>query len=205
MKKLLIFPYNGNGLEALDCLVDEFEFIGFIDDDRTKQKNNNDYPVFSRDILNKYNNSYVLAVPGNPISYLKRYDIIDGLNIPMERYVKVIHHNAILGKNVEIGYNTLIMGGCVLTSNAKIGNHVIILPNTVLHHDTVIKDYTLIGSNVTVAGNSVINENCYIGSGSRIIDHIEIGEKTLVGMGSNVIKSSGKRVKLAGNPAREIQ
>ena len=158
-----------------------------------------------RDILNKYNNSYVLAVPGSPISYLKRYDIIDGLNIPLERYVKIIHHNSILGKNVEIGYNTLIMGGCVLTSNAKVGNHVIILPNTVIHHDTVIKDYTLIGSNVTVAGNSVINENCYIGSGSRVIDHIEIGENTLIGMGSNVIKSSGKGLKLVGNPASEIQ
>jgi hypothetical protein len=35
--KLLIFPYNGNGLEALDCLGDQFEFIGFVDDTPEKQ------------------------------------------------------------------------------------------------------------------------------------------------------------------------
>ncbi|MCK7470637.1 MAG: hypothetical protein MZU95_07475 [Desulfomicrobium escambiense] len=30
--RLLIFPCNGNGLEALDCLGDAFRCIGFIDD-----------------------------------------------------------------------------------------------------------------------------------------------------------------------------
>ena len=31
MKELLIFPYNGNGLEALDCIQGQYRFIGFID------------------------------------------------------------------------------------------------------------------------------------------------------------------------------
>ena len=30
-KKLLIFPFNGNGLEALDCIDKNYEFIGFVD------------------------------------------------------------------------------------------------------------------------------------------------------------------------------
>ena len=38
-KKLVIFPYNGNGIEALDCINDdEFELIGFIDDDKNKKE-----------------------------------------------------------------------------------------------------------------------------------------------------------------------
>jgi len=35
---LLIFPCNGNGLEALDCLGDEYECVGFVDDTPEKQR-----------------------------------------------------------------------------------------------------------------------------------------------------------------------
>lgn len=27
---LLIFPYNGNGIEALDCIGSGYQFIGFV-------------------------------------------------------------------------------------------------------------------------------------------------------------------------------
>ena len=205
MKQLLIFPYNGNGTEALDCLGDNYDLIGFVDDDKKKQgKGIDNLPVFSRDVFSKYKKSFVLAIPGSPTSYLKRKEIIDGLNIPLKRFVTIIHPKAIIGRNVIVGINTLIMGGSVLTSNAEVGDHVIILPNTVIHHDSIVSNYALIGSNVTVAGHSVIDENCYIGSGSIIFDHIEIGKNTLVGIGSNVIKSFGKGLKLAGNPAKII-
>ena len=32
---LLVFPFNGNGLEAIDCLGDAFHLVGFIDADGT--------------------------------------------------------------------------------------------------------------------------------------------------------------------------
>ena len=32
-QKLVIFPFNGNGIEALDAIdYEQFDFIGFIDD-----------------------------------------------------------------------------------------------------------------------------------------------------------------------------
>jgi hypothetical protein len=34
---LLVFPYNGNALEALDCVGDSYRFIGFVDDTPEKQ------------------------------------------------------------------------------------------------------------------------------------------------------------------------
>jgi hypothetical protein len=33
----LIFPFNGNGLEALDCLGGAWTFAGFVDDTPEKQ------------------------------------------------------------------------------------------------------------------------------------------------------------------------
>ena len=202
-KKLVIFPFNGNGMEAVDCLGDsEFELLGFIDDDDSKRSN--EYTIFSREILSEQKELYVLAVPGSPTSFTKRKSIIDNLKIDEKRFVSIIHPAASIGKNVKMGYNCLVMAGVVITSNAIIKDHVCILPNSVIHHDTTINEYTLIGSNVVIAGGTTIGRNCYIGSGANIMNGITIGDFSLVGLGSNVIKSVGDNSKLVGNPARDI-
>ena len=183
MKQLLIFPYNGNGLEALDCLGNEYEFIGFIDDTPEKQgKNKLGFEVFTRGAINKFPNAQILAVPGSPSSYLLRKKIIGDLTIPERKLASVIHPKATISKFAKIAHNVLIMSGVVITSNAVIGNHVCILPNSVIHHDTVIGNYTLIGANVTVAGHTIVGESCYIGSGTSVINGVTIGNNTLVGM-----------------------
>ena len=205
MKQLLIFPYNGNGLEALDCLGSNYEFVGFVDDTPEKQGlTPYGHSVYGRDAFDKYPNAYVLAVPGSPASYHIRHNIIESLGIERSRFATVIHPGAHVSPLCQLGHNVLLMAGVVITSNAKIGDHVCILPNTVIHHDDIIGDYTLIGSNVTIAGNSSIGRNCYIGSGTRIINGIEIGANTLIGIGSNVIKSLPNGVKAVGNPAKVI-
>jgi sugar O-acyltransferase (sialic acid O-acetyltransferase NeuD family) len=204
-KQLLIFPFNGNGIEALDCIDNnEFDFIGFIDDDLVKLAAKNRYPVFNRTTLKKYPDAYVLAVPGSPLSYTKRQEYIHSLGVSKERLATVVHPRASIGKNVKLGNNCLIMAGVVITSNAVIGDHVCILPNTVVHHDAVINDYTLIGCNVAVAGGTTVGRNCYIGSGTNLMNGITIGDYALIGLGSNVLKDVPEHSKIAGNPARQI-
>jgi hypothetical protein len=52
-KKLVIFPFNGNGMEALDCIsFEDYEFVGFIDDDARKRSPQ--YEIYSREILQQY-------------------------------------------------------------------------------------------------------------------------------------------------------
>lgn len=205
MKDLLIFPFNGNGLEALSCLGSEFNFLGFVDDTPEKQGVHAlGFEVFSRKILKHHPTALVLAVPGSPKSYSIRKKIIDDLGIVEERFATVVHPKASVSPFAKIGKNTLIMAGVVLTGTCVIGNHVCILPNSVVHHDSIVGDYTLIGSNVTVAGNTIIENNCYIGSGTSIINGISIGEHTMVGMGTNVIKTVAKHSKIVGNPARVL-
>lgn len=205
MKKILIFPYNGNGIEAANCLSSEFDLIGFVDDTPEKQGiQKNGYMVYTRDAFDKYPDALVLAVPGSPTSFTQRESVINSLNIKKDRWATVIHPKATISTLASIGYNTLIMAGVVITSNTIIGNHVCILPNTVAHHNSKIDDYCLIGSNITIAGNTIINSNCYIGSGSNIINNIEIDEMSLIGLGTNVIKSIPAHSKLVGNPARII-
>jgi sugar O-acyltransferase (sialic acid O-acetyltransferase NeuD family) len=204
--QLLIFPYNGNALEALDCLCDDFEFLGFVDDSVEKQGTDRwGYRVFGRHALHDFDHARVLAVPGSPRSYLSRVEIIEGLAIDVARFATVVHRTAVISKLAQIGKNVLIMAGVTVTSNAVIGSHVCVLPNTVIHHDVVIGDWSLIGSNVTVAGSVCVGRNCYIGSGSSIIHNVDLGDRAMVGLGSNVIRNVASNLRVAGNPARPLR
>ncbi len=202
---LLIFPYNGNGIEAVDCLGAQYRLVGFVDDTLEKQgKDAGGYPVFDRTALLEASETAVLAVPGSPTSYRSRRSIIEGLEVAAERFARVVHPSASVSPMAELGHNVLIMAGVVITSNAVIGNHVCVLPNTVIHHDTMIGDWTLIGSNVTIAGQVSIGENSYIGSGCSIMNGVRIGEGALLGLGSTVLRDVPAGAKVVGNPARQI-
>lgn len=202
---LLIFPCNGNALEAIDCLGDGQRLIAFIDDTPAKQGSVvAGYPVAGRDLLVREAAAGVLAVPGSPASYLGRRQIIDGLGVAPDRFTRVVHPTARVSPLAEIGRNVLIMAGVVITSNARIGDHVCILPNTVIHHDAVIGSWSLIGACVTVAGSTVVGENCYVGSGSSIIHGVRLGAGCLIGLGSNVLRDVVPGGRVAGNPARPL-
>jgi len=202
---LLIFPCNGNGIEALDCLGADYQVIGFVDDTPEKQGTVPfGHRVLARSAFQEHSSARVLAVPGGPTSFPARRSVIEGLQVAADRYARIVHPMARVSPLAVIGHNVLIMAGAVITSNAVIGNHVCILPNTVIHHDVVVGDWTLVGSNVTLAGSVRIGQNCYIGSGSSIINGAAVGDGTLVGIGSNVIRSIPAGGRVVGNPARPL-
>ena len=202
---LLIFPCNGNGLEALDCLGERYRMVAFVDDTPEKQGTSvYGHPVLGRGALQEHPSAQLLVVPGGPASYRRRQDIVEGLGADPSRYATVIHPSARISPLARVGRNVLVMAGVVITSNAVIGDHVCILPNTVVHHDVAIGDWTLIGSNVSIAGHVRLGRNCYVGSGTRIINGIEIGDRALLGLGSNVVRSVASDATVAGNPARPL-
>jgi sugar O-acyltransferase (sialic acid O-acetyltransferase NeuD family) len=203
---LLIFPCNGNGREALDCLGATWQCVGFVDDTIEKQaRDAHGYPVTGRAAFAKRTEAQVLAVPGGPDSYRSRKQVIEGLQLSPERFAQVIHPTASVSPRATLGGNLLVMAGVVITSNAVIGSHVCLLPNTVVHHDVVIGAWSLVGSNVTVAGGVTIGENCYIGSGTSIMHGVRIGDGALIGIGSNVIRDVAAAACVAGNPAQPLR
>jgi sugar O-acyltransferase (sialic acid O-acetyltransferase NeuD family) len=202
---LLLFPCNGNAIEALDCLGDEWECVGFVDDGAAKQGTlSYGIPVFDRQAFSQWPGAKVLAVPGSPLSFQRRRAAIDGLALEDTRFASVVHPSARISANARVGRNTLIMAGVVLTSNAVVGDHCCVLPNTVIHHDAVVGDWTLIGSNVTVAGGTIIGRNCYVGSGASLMNGLRIGEGALIGLGANVLRGVEAGGRVVGNPARPI-
>jgi sugar O-acyltransferase (sialic acid O-acetyltransferase NeuD family) len=202
---LLVFPFNGNALEAIDCLGRAFHLVGFVDDTPDKQRAGSPVaPVLARDAFAAWPDAKVLAVPGSAISFAQRRQVIESLDIHPDRFATVIHPRASVSPFARIGRNVLVMAGAVVTSNAVIGDHVCVLPNTVIHHDVTIGSWTLIGSNVTIAGGTDIGENCYVGSGSSVMNGLRIGARSLIGLGSNVLRDCPPDSRLVGNPARPL-
>jgi sugar O-acyltransferase (sialic acid O-acetyltransferase NeuD family) len=205
-RPLLIFPCNGNAIEALHCLGPKHQMCGFIDDTAAKQAQRTmGHVVHPRAALAQWPNAAVLAVPGSPASYLTRRALIESLGLEPARWATVIHPSAQVSPLATIGKNVLIMAGVVITSNAVIGDHVCVLPNTVIHHDARVGDWSLIGANVTIAGHTVIGQNCYVGSGSHLMNGLHIGDTALVGLGSTVVHDVPAAARVAGNPARLLR
>lgn len=213
LKKLILFPFGGNSREAhlsvlaVNKIRKKWHVLGFIDDDPSLcgRGSCGAKVLGGKEILNKYPEAQVLAVPGNPDNYLKRCHIIENLDIDPGRFVTIIHPGADISPDAKIGHNTIVMANVVISPGVSVGNHCVILPNTVISHESAIGDYSLLGSNVSISGSVKIGHTCYVGSGSRLKDGISIGEKSLIGLGSNVISDIGKGLVSAGNPARIIR
>lgn len=203
---LLVFPYNGNGLEALDCLGSAYRLVAFVDDTPEKQgPHAHGHVVYGREALLRWPGAQVLAVPGSAKSFETRRALIESLGLATDRYARVIHPAARVSPLATLGRNVLVMAGVVITSNAVIGDHVCVLPNTVVHHDAHVGDWSLVGSNVTIAGGVHIGRNCYVSSGSSLMNGLRVGDGSLVGLGSNVIRDIEPGNWVAGNPAKPIR
>ena len=212
-KTLLIFPFGGNARESLISVLainrtnPEWEVLGFIDDDQAQH--GKDYcgikVLGGREQIKKYEDAFVLAVPGSPKGYLKRKAAINSLAVEQSRFATIIHPSVVRAPDSVIGYNTLLMAHVVVSCGARIGNHCIVLPNTVVAHDSSVGDYGCIGSNVSISGSVCIGSECYIGSGVKIRENIRVWDRTLIGLGSNVISDIEKETVAVGNPARAIR
>lgn len=212
-KTLLIFPFGGNARESLISVLainrmnPEWEVLGFIDDNHAQH--GKDYcgvkVLGGREQMKKYEDAFVLAVPGSPKGYLKRKAAINSLAIQESRFATIIHPSVVQAPDSVIGYNTLLMAHVVVSCGAWIGNHCVVLPNTVLSHDSSVGDFGCIGSNVSISGSVCIGCECYIGSGVKIRENIRVGDRALIGLGSNVISDIEKETVAVGNPARAIR
>jgi sugar O-acyltransferase (sialic acid O-acetyltransferase NeuD family) len=211
MKKVIIVGASGGCLDLLDLILDinkvshQYIVEGFLDN-RIHNRLVCGYKVLgtfdqwreqSSDIF------FVTAV-GSEKNYFKREKLLS--DIPIQRFLTLIHPSAVISKNCEIDQN-----GVVIHSNVKIGTNAIlkkfvaVLSGSIINHDCHIMDYSIINSCCNFSGGVLIGESSYIGAGTIINPNVKIGNKVLVGSGSLVTKNLEDGYLYYGSPALKIR
>ncbi len=119
-------------------------------------------------------------------------------NAPVVGEGTEIHKSAVIGANVRIGADCLIMPGVVIYENTTIGDRVTIHANTVIGGDpfyykkrpsgydkmapggsVVIEDDVEIGALCTI--DRGVSADTRIGRGTKLDNHVQVGHDTLIG------------------------
>jgi len=200
-RDLIILGAGGHGKVTVDIAkkMGKWGAIHFLDDDNTKNE------VLGIKIIGKtadwihYVKNYDLfvAIGNNTI----RKNIITQIEKKRANLARLIHPSAIIAEQVEIGYGTVVMAGCVINSCTKIAKGCIINTSSSIDHDNSIGEYVHISPGVHIAGNVNIGALSWLGIGSTIINNIEITSNCTIGAGAVVTNNINVQGTYLGIPA----
>jgi len=143
---------------------------------------------------------FVITI-GNPHGNV-RIDLHKKLEKEGLKPVTIIHPEAIIADNCEIGAGSQIMAGAVIMPEAKIGRQCIINTNASIDHECIIDDGCEVAPGATLCGNVKMHRNSWVCAGATVLPRISIGENSIVGAGSVVINDIEDNKTVVGVPAK---
>lgn len=202
--KLLIIGASGHGKVIADIALkmNKWQSISFLDDDENIQSS------MGIEVIGK---------SVEAIKYIKDYDIFiaignnktreriqekleaEGVNIPV-----LIHPNAVIGEQVDLGTGTVVMAGAIINCCTSIGKGCIINTGATIDHDNVIEEYVHISPGVHTAGTVKIRKGTWLGVGSVVSNNLNITSGCKVGAGAVVVKDITEPGTYVGVPAKKI-
>ena len=214
MKKLMIIGGIGNGtvvastVEDINSVKNEWEIIGFLND--FEKGPINGYPVLGKidnTTAKKYlqydDVHFLYTLISAKLNFKFQHKLTD-LQIPQERFAKIIHPTAVISKFSKIGYGVCIQPFVSVGPNVTIGNHIQIYAQSLIGHNSTLDDYSYIANNSCVGAHVHLKEGAYLGTNCSLLENVTIGEWALVGIGTVVLKDVPPYTKVVGNPARVI-
>ncbi|EKQ57009.1 MULTISPECIES: UDP-3-O-(3-hydroxymyristoyl)glucosamine N-acyltransferase [unclassified Clostridium] len=109
----------------------------------------------------------------------------------------------IIGKDVEVQYNTCIDKAIFPWDNTIIGNETKIDNLVHVGHAAKIGERCLVAANALIGGSTVIGNDCWIGVSATISNGLIIGNNTSIKIGAVVTKNVPDGISVSGNFAIE--
>ena len=125
--------------------------------------------------------------------------------IPDFKFINAIHPSVIIGKEVTIGWGSVIMAGVIINNNCRIGNHTFLATKSSIDHDSSLGEFSSLSPGVTTGGRVLIGTCTAIGIGATILHYKNIGNFSVVGGNSLVTKDIGNNILAFGIPAKPIK
>lgn len=196
--KLTIIGASGHGKVVADIAEKNgYDEIEFLDDDENVRKCGI-WPVVGKtDTINSIENDIFIAIGNAKI----RHHIMDQYQNKM--FATLIHPDAIIAPDVEIGLGTVIMAGTVINPGTRLGRGVIINTCSSVDHDCVIGDYVHISVGSHLSGTIHVGSETWIGVGVSIVNNIDICSNCVIGAGAVVIRNIDEPGIYIGVPAKK--
>lgn len=203
--KLIIIGASGHGRVVADIALkmNKWENIAFLDDDEDiKVSLGLEVIGKSEDAFKHINDTDIFVAIGNNAIREKVQEklYIKGASIPV-----LVHPNAVIGEQVELGIGTVIMAGVVINCCTKLGRGCIINTGATLDHDNLIEDYVHISPGVNLAGTVKVGKGSWLGVGSTINNNVNITSDCKVGSGAVVVRDITEPGTYVGVPAIKIK
>lgn len=199
MKRLIIIGASGHGKVVADCAVKNgYEQIVFLDDDESVTKCGK-YAVAGRSTeADKLSGDVVVAI-GNA-RFRKKIQA----GIDEKRLVTLIHPEAVVGDDVEIGAGSVVMAGTVINSGSRVGKGVIVNTCSSIDHDCKIGDFVHVAVGAHLAGSVEVGEASWIGAGAIVSNNLYICGNCTIGAGAVVVKDIEAPGTYVGVPAKRV-
>lgn len=199
-KKIILIGASGHGKVIADIAKKNgYSDIAFLDDDETVTRCA-EYAVIGRSEQAFMYKDCDFAVSIGNASIRQQFQ--EQLESNQLSVVSLIHPNAVVAENVEVGNGTVIMAGAVVNSGAKIGEGCIVNTCSSVDHDCVIGDYVHVSVGAHIAGNVRIGKRTWVGAGATIINNVDIVSDCMIGAGAVVVKDILYKGTYKGVPAR---
>ena len=158
-----------------------------------------------RELIQNYEDAFVLAVPGSPKGYLKRKATIDSLAVEQSRFATIIHPSVVSGSRLGHRIQHAPHGPCrrqlrspdrkPLRRSAEYGPRTRQRCRRLWLHRLQCIDFRF----------GLHRIRMLYRVGSKDTRKHQGGDRTLIGLGSNVISDIEKETVAVGNPARAIR
>ncbi|PKM53432.1 MAG: acetyltransferase [Firmicutes bacterium HGW-Firmicutes-5] len=204
-EKLIIIGASGHGKVVADIAMkmNKWKNISFFDDNKSlKSALGLNISGKSADAFIHINEADIFVAIGNNES---REQLQDQLEANGSKLPVLIHPNAVIGPDVELGDGTVIMAGVVINTSSRIGKGCIINTSATVDHDNVIEDYVHVSPGANLAGIVKIGIRSWIGIGSVVSNNLSITNDCKVGAGAVVVKDIEEPGTYVGIPAKRIK
>lgn len=206
-KTLIIIGAGGHGKVAADCANEtkQFDQIQFLDGKYPELLKVETWQVVGhQDDFSRFDSEqtwFFVAIGNNAIRHQMQQMLLKG----GQKIATLIHPNACIAKDVNIGAGTLILAGAVVNISTDIGLGCIINTGATVDHDCDLGQYSHIAPGVNLAGAVRLGCEVFIGVGSAVIPCLSIGDKSIIGAGSVVLTDLPAQVTAVGTPAKVIR
>ena len=202
MSRLIIIGASGHGKVIADIAARcGYTDIAFLDDNPDagecmgysvigKSKNAKEYPGAK----------FIVAI-GNPEIRQKILEQLENMGLTV---ISLVHPNAVIAEQVEIGKGTVVMAGAIINPACKIGKGCIVNTGASVDHDNVIDDYVHISVGSHLAGNVKVGTKTWIGAGAVVNNDVKICSNCIIGSGAAVVKNIDEPGIFVGVPDRKM-